>query len=701
MTNGLVRAAQEHRRTHHRNRLGGRPPRRVSALLLVVAVLGLPAVAGPSPASAEGDRALVLDATVTGGSASIEATEAVAQGLTVDIVDATTWTSMTAADFSAYRLIILGDPTCGSLGAAQVAAASNATTWGPVIDGNIVITGTDPVYHAGQGGEVLTRRAIDFAMAQPAKTGAYISLSCYYHDTEAATAVPLLDGIGSGGFTVGGVGCFNNAHIVAESPALAGLTDADLSGWSCSVHEAFESWPAGLIPLAIAKDFDSSYTSSDGTQGPPYILAGGDIRSFPLSLSPLRADASTGATHSVTAELLDGATRAPVVGARISFRVESGPNVGAAGSCAPVTCTTNTDGKVTWQYQSAGTDGTDAIRGFFDVDADGSLELGEPQTTAGVTWVRSSGFKYVALGDSFSAGEGITPFLEPTNKCHRSASAYPFFVERPGMPRTRIRDLAQVGGGVQWGFQPCSGATTDAVQSVGWHSDPLPQLAMDRSTDVGNASDLPVDGDTDLVTITIGGNNVGFSDILQFCAYSNDCTTEKYQGRTLEQVVTSRLDALGPKLESTYRQIRAQAPQAAIAVAGYPQLFPQSADEQNCGKISQKNYLRKDGVLFEWRSIGFSQPEQNFLRGQTSRLNQTIADRVIRSGVAHFIPVDAIFAGHEICGDDGEWINSPTIVFSEKKFKANDHSFHPNALGQRDGYAAAINLVLNPPLPEF
>src|SRR5205085_12558488 len=104
------------------------------------------------------------------------------------------------------------------------------------------------------------------------KTGAFISLSCYYHGTAANTPVPLLDGLGAGPFTVTGVGCFNDAHIVATSDALTGLTDATLSNWSCSVHEAFDSWPTlAFDVLAIAKGTPTVvYTAPDGTAGTPY-----------------------------------------------------------------------------------------------------------------------------------------------------------------------------------------------------------------------------------------------------------------------------------------------------------------------------------------------------------------------------------------------------------------------------------------------
>jgi hypothetical protein len=96
----------------------------------------------------------------------------------------------------------------------------------------------------------VTESGIKFAADEPTKTGVYITLSCYYHGTAEGTAAPLLDVLRA--FTVKGVGCFNDVHLVASHPALAGTTDASLSNWSCSVHEAFDTFPPTFLPLAIA-----------------------------------------------------------------------------------------------------------------------------------------------------------------------------------------------------------------------------------------------------------------------------------------------------------------------------------------------------------------------------------------------------------------------------------------------------------------
>ncbi|MBA2557367.1 MAG: hypothetical protein H0V12_08515 [Chloroflexi bacterium] len=75
-------------------------------------------------------------------------------------------------------------------------AEDNRDVWGPRVDGNILINGTDPVFHAGQGGGVLTANGVVFAADAPDKTGLYVSLSCAY-DRAVNLTVPLLDPFGT------------------------------------------------------------------------------------------------------------------------------------------------------------------------------------------------------------------------------------------------------------------------------------------------------------------------------------------------------------------------------------------------------------------------------------------------------------------------------------------------------------------------
>ncbi len=312
------------------------------------------------------DRVLIYGPSVSGGATSIEGTAATALGFAVDVVDAATWASMTAAQFDAYRALIIGDPTCS--GGYLTEAESNAATWGSVVDGNVVVNGTDPVFHASLGGEVLTQKSVAFAVDEAGKTGLYASLSCEYDGAGPGTAVPVLAGIGV--FTVRTAECFNDAHIVATHPAIAGLTDADLSNWSCSVHEQFDSLPADFQVLAIAERADGNFTAGDGSVGFPYILARGEglVAISDITLTPGTETNPVGTDHTVTAAVVSGSPSAPVVGTTVSFTVLSGPNAGAIGTDA-----TDAAGLATFTYTGSGGPGTDTIQATF-VDSDGDTQ---------------------------------------------------------------------------------------------------------------------------------------------------------------------------------------------------------------------------------------------------------------------------------------------------------------------------------------
>jgi hypothetical protein len=181
---------------------------------------------------------------------------------------------MTVADFQKYRAIVFADPNCS--GSPSVLPNTNLDNLYKAVNGNVMVIGTDELFH-GQGKQ-LQRSGLAFVAAEAGKTGLYVSLSCYYHGVAPMT-VPFLAPLTSAGvsFRVTGVGCFNSAHIVASSPAINGLTDAVLSNWSCSVHEAFSTYPPEFVPLVIASGAsgDGVQSFADGTRGIPYIVVRG------------------------------------------------------------------------------------------------------------------------------------------------------------------------------------------------------------------------------------------------------------------------------------------------------------------------------------------------------------------------------------------------------------------------------------------
>ena len=160
--------------------------------VLLIAVL-IPVLAHQQGARAASGEVVLLDLTDQGFGAGTTVTKFNLAGKTVVRKTNAEWSAMTAADFAAFDAIVLADPTC-VVGTSPIAAAiANASTWGSVVDGNVIIIGADEAYHQGGRGDFLMESGAAFSVAQAGKTDAYISLSCYYNGAAGHTAVPMLD----------------------------------------------------------------------------------------------------------------------------------------------------------------------------------------------------------------------------------------------------------------------------------------------------------------------------------------------------------------------------------------------------------------------------------------------------------------------------------------------------------------------------
>lgn len=302
--------------------------------------------------------------------------------------------------------------------------------------------------------------------------------------------------------------------------------------------------------------------------------------------------------------------------------------------------------------------------------------------------VRSdSFFQYVALGDSYSSGEGLDPktyFLDGydpnsdtqpgniPNGCHRSSRAYAEHVKPPYLPAP-FYVLASGGGEsgrynkygsemnvrrtdpVSWVFWACHDAKTVNVFRGG-----IPQFDNKHREKHAQLDNPSVNSATDVVTITIGGNDVGFAKVIEYCG-KKACNKPGYR-RDLE----AKIDGLTPTLLDLYQDIQDTAPTARVIVLGYPQVFPASEEEQSCAKLTP------------W--LG----EQDFLREMGTKLDEVIRYAATEVGV-EFVEVADDFAGHEVCGNAGEWIKGP---FSRRG------SFHPNEDGHQ-AYKDAVNAALS------
>jgi sugar lactone lactonase YvrE len=300
---------------------------------------------------------------------------------------------------------------------------------------------------------------------------------------------------------------------------------------------------------------------------------------------------------------------------------------------------------------------------------------------------------YVALGDSYSSGEGNPPYEEGTNTggetpntCHRSAAAYgPLLSKALALEPTT--------------FKACSGAVTNDIFE--------PNLA-----DIGEPAQLSwLGSSTKLVTLTIGGNDAGFVWVLEHCVslppvkLHFDCSTDK----KLEQETQARLTALAggayattPRplyapihsILSVIEAIHKAAQSAHIYIGLYPQLFGQNkADYTDLVPGVGKTAACEVGP-----NLWVTYKEALWLNKLGAQLNKIISEAVskARRGQIAASPVTPSgFATHGICDEAEPWFHPVGIevqVLSELWLEVGtvSGSFHPTGIGQRLGYEAAF-----------
>ena len=230
--------------------------------------------------------------------------------------------------------------------------------------------------------------------------------------------------------------------------------------------------------------------------------------------------------------------------------------------------------------------------------------------------------RYVAMGDSYSSGEGATRYLPAAPgrpySCHRSINAYSQWLA----PRFRTPVVYEP----QRDFVACSG---------------------DMTGDVARRQLSALASDARVVTIGVGGNDVNFAEILEKCIVNrNPCSV------WVDHLFD--LGTLRKSLDSLYRSLRARASRATIIVVGYPRLFD---PERSC-------------------IPGLKPEERDLLNAVAGRLDRLTAS-VARAHGFRFVDPRAAFAAHGLCSRD-RWI-SP-FVAGKDAFKG---SFHPNVAGQK------------------
>ena len=230
--------------------------------------------------------------------------------------------------------------------------------------------------------------------------------------------------------------------------------------------------------------------------------------------------------------------------------------------------------------------------------------------------------RYVALGDSFSSGVGTNSYTL-SSSCKRGVFAYPYLISQQ-RPNTALD------------FVACSGATTA-------------NLMANQIQAVNTA--------TTLVSVTIGGNDIRFADLIVQCTLS-DCSS------ALDSTRASLTTVLNPRLDAVYTAIRNQAAIGArVVVLGYPRIFGGSS----C-----------------FGTLGISTTERSKANQLAVDLDSVIGARAAAYGFTYKSAL-ASWSTHAVCSSS-PWLNGLNLFNTTE-------SYHPNRNGNSQGYLPLVRSV--------
>jgi lysophospholipase L1-like esterase len=252
--------------------------------------------------------------------------------------------------------------------------------------------------------------------------------------------------------------------------------------------------------------------------------------------------------------------------------------------------------------------------------------------------------EYVALGDSFTAGP-VIPVQVPLFGCLKSNNNF---------PNLTAREL-----GLSLKDASCSGAETeDMTNPQGVSPDGPNPPQFDRLSPT-----------TEIVTLQIGGNDIGFSGIAE------DCFSESPEGTPCQDryvvngrdEISERIQATAPLVAAVFQGIRERSPSARVLAVNYAAILPHSG--AGC-----------------WPQVPITEGDVPYVRAKQEELNAMLATEAAAAG-AELIDWYAGSVGHDAC-------QAPAIRWVEPAVPANAAApIHPN-LGGMMGASALLSAAL-------
>ncbi|RJQ82627.1 SGNH/GDSL hydrolase family protein [Pseudonocardiaceae bacterium YIM PH 21723] len=229
-----------------------------------------------------------------------------------------------------------------------------------------------------------------------------------------------------------------------------------------------------------------------------------------------------------------------------------------------------------------------------------------PATASVLFAAAPAAVNYVAVGDSFSSGNGGGSYADTS--CYRSANGFPALYSKAA----KVDSFTNAA---------CSGAVTG---------------------DVINQQVRSLSASTTLVTITIGGNDAGFPATMRACTKGSGTGQDCYDGIAAGRNFIK--NGAAAKLDATYAAIKKAAPNARLVVLGYPRLFERGGCSNAIWYVPLE---ARDGI-----------------NAASDEINTVISARAKAAG-ADYVDVRSNFSGHGACGNS-PWIREARILPSEQ-----------------------------------
>ena len=325
-------------------------------------------------------------------------------------------------------------------------------------------------------------------------------------------------------------------------------------------------------------------------------------------------------------------------------------------------------------YDNDGRQYDDSSHLYYDEDEQTIRYLFESVQNETIT-IRKPGYeppeklKYLALGDSYSSGEGdadngYVKGTERPGQCHVSINSYPFLLRNKwNIPNSQMKSVACSGAELKKDYMSNIDQYNGQNDRLGsdLHSDLTKKQALDKfAPGIVPQIEFVKKYKPEVVSLTGGGNDVGFGQILVECVSVGTCS---YAGNTrARQVLLESIYSQYDATKNLISKIQEVSPSTKIMIIGYPQFVAQSLN--GCGLNA--------GLL--------NNEEKYMIRYMVGDFNRMLRQVAMDTGV-FYADIENSLAGGQLC-EKGHYVTGVRDISFGNIIAGHFHeSFHPNASG--------------------